>query len=181
METLSFTLAFCLGLIPHLISSILSFIFFLLAISFWLFAIDSDFFALIFILIYIGAIAVLFIFVTMLLHFFEHLEGNVDDDLDATGDYHPTTGNLQENGLGNLTLSELSILFTDLFEDDFDIFNDCLSSIEAIGAFDTVYYVSHIYLLSSALFTVFFPALLITVIILLITTIGIFFILYQTT
>jgi hypothetical protein len=117
----------------------------------------------------------------MLLHFFEHLEPSVNEDQGVLGGNVETTAGLQTNGLGNLSLSEVSVLFADLFTDDFDIFNECLTTIEPLGLFDAIYYVSHIYLLSSVLFTVFFPALLLTIIILLITTVGIFFILYQIT
>lgn len=179
MESLSFTLAMILGLIPHLISSILSFIFFLFGISLWLFAEDAEFFALIFILIYIGAIAVLFIFVTMLLHFFEHLEATPPREYTTTGSYTEPAAFGQADAFSFSVVSEFSILTTDFLDDEFDIFDGCLSPLEAVDTFDVVYHTSHIYLLSSVLFTIFFPPFIVASFILLITTVGIFFILFQ--
>jgi len=122
---------------------------------------------------------VLFIFVTMLLHFFENLSLAEDDDFDSNYDFmnYRATGSF-EASLAPVTF-EVFILFADLMDDDFDIFYDCLSSFEDSGALSSLYITSHIYLLSSVLFTVYFPAFIITSLILLITTVGIFFILFQ--
>lgn len=179
MDLISFALSLFLGLIPHLISSILSFIFFLFGVSMWLFSEESDFFALIFILIYIGAVAVLFIFVTMLLHFFEHLEDNPQRAYRKDKEISELALASQNDMFLPLLTSELFLLLTDLLDDDYDIFYDCVEFIEDFAFDEIVYFSSHIYLLSSVLITVFFPAFLITSIILLITTVGIFFILFQ--
>jgi hypothetical protein len=115
----------------------------------------------------------------MLLHFFEHLEATPSREFTTTGSYTESAAFGQADAFTFSVVSEFSILTTDFLDDEFDIFDGCLSPLETVDTFDVVYHTSHIYLLSSVLFTVFFPPFIVASFILLITTVGIFFILFQ--
>jgi NADH:ubiquinone oxidoreductase subunit 6 (subunit J) len=174
MDFFCFSLAVLLSLVPHLISGILAFIFYLLGVGFWLLHLNLDFLALIFSLIYVGAIAVLFIFITLLIHFIDTLYLS---EMPTQGQISYTVFQ-QSQGVTSAVFLETFILFFDFFDNDFDLFYDCLDTEVKSSFMDLLYTNSEIYGLAAILFTVYWLPFLITVLILLVLTLGIFFILF---
>jgi len=178
MDFLCFSFALLLALIPNLIASILSFIFFLFGVSLWLLINANDFIGLIFILVYIGAIAVLFIFVTMLIHFFETI---TFDETNST--LKPLTMNFSHFSSYEksilIILAESTFVMSEFLDGDFDIYDECIFPGTISNTMADTYLISHIYVLASLLFTFYFPSFIVIAIILLFTTYGIYFILFQ--
>lgn len=180
MDFFCFIFAMLLSLIPNLIASILSFIFFLFGVGIWLFFNISDVLGFVFILVYIGAIAVLFIFVTMLIHFFENVSFQNSYSTKTTQNLTYTENNMQA---GSILLASIdtSFILSDILSEDYDVFYNCLLIEESLSSTYEIYSSSDIFILSSILFTFYFPSFLVISMILLITTVGIFFILFQKT
>jgi hypothetical protein len=127
-------------------------------------------------LVYVGAIAVLFIFVTMLIHFFENLKPMNHDEDDYS---YPGVSVPADDGLSyGYSALEFIYVLDEVDEDDFDIFGDCVIDIDYNRVMDLLYSTSEFFLTASLLFTVYFPALVVCTLILLLITIGIFFLVF---
>jgi len=176
MEIIFFLLAAGIGLIPHLITSILSFIFFLFGVGLGLVESDAEFLALIFMLIYVGAIAVLFLFVTMLIHFFETISPVIPTEGDQNDPFTPRSEG--EGTALSYSFFEFCFIIEDFEEDSFDIFHDCLDEEYTISIFELLEDSHDFFVTASLLFTLYFVPLVICTFILLLITVGLFFTLF---
>jgi len=158
-------------LIPNLMASLISFIVFLFGVGLGLIDSTSDFLGLIFMLIYVGAVAVLFIFVTMLIHFFEVIN-EFEENVKNFKDQHEMT----EPGL--VSTFEAVFITVDLEEDSFDIFHDCLDDIDEHPILEYLFDTSELFTFGSLLFTFYFVPLVVTILVLVLLTVGIYFLLY---
>jgi len=112
----------------------------------------------------------------MLIHFFENLKYT---NSEATNYMYPgiTPPKFDRLSYGYSAL-EFIYVIEEFEEDDFDIFAECVVDFESQRVFDLLYSTSEFFVGASLLFTLYFPALVICTLILLLITIGIFFVIF---